>query len=429
MSTAVVAGPASNARRAACAGAIHEVPSGSAVDPRAQLDGDLVIEFRDEFPRDAELLADWEDLAADSVEPNVFYEHWNISAALDSGTASVRPAFVFVRRGSTRQDVRPRLVGVFPLVRGRCRRLRQISWESWGHEFAFLRTPLLRNGHAAPALHAFLDWAESQSERRAVLDWPLLSGDGPFAQALVEVFAARGTLHFAVETYTRALLRRSSDWRDYAAAAMSSHQRRELRRLWRRLSEEGELEVRILEADDPGELIHWRDAFLSLEAQSWKGRENSALASSSASEDCFRRLLAEAAARNRLQMLGLFLNGEPLAMKVNLASGGGSFAFKIAYDERFAKHSPGVQLELENLRLLHEATDLDWMDSCAVADHSMINRLWLERRTIQHLIVSAGGLRGNLTVGLLPCLRAIRRCLPGRGNNPLRARQTTQTKT
>lgn len=119
---------------------------------------------------------------------------------------------------------------------------------------------------------------------------------------------------------------------------------------------------------------------------------------------------AAAYTRNRLQMFGLFLNGEPLAMKVNFLSDPGSFAFKIAYDERYAKYSPGVQLELENLRRLHESPDVEWMDSCAVPKHFMINRLWKERRTIQHLRVSTGWI-SNLEIGMRSLLRSIRRSL------------------
>ena len=108
-------------------------------------------------------------------------------------------------------------------------------------------------------------------------------------------------------------------------------------------------------------------------------------------------------------MFGLFLNGEPIAMKVNFLASPGSFAFKIAYDERFSKFSPGVQLELENLRRLHETPKIEWMDSCAVPKHFMINRLWKERRTIQHVRVSTGGWLGNLEIGVRTLLRSIRR--------------------
>jgi len=39
-------------------------------------------------------------------------------------------------------------------------------------------------------------------------------------------------------------------------------------------------------------------------------------------------------------MLGLYLDGTPLAMQCNLHSGQKGFAFKVAFDENWSKVSP-----------------------------------------------------------------------------------------
>ena len=64
-------------------------------------------------------------------------------------------------------------------------------------------------------------------------------------------------------------------------------------------------------------------------------------------------------------MLALRLNGRRIACKCNFLAGPGSFAFKIAFDEAYARYSPGKLLEVENIRLAHERPGLEWMDSCA----------------------------------------------------------------
>jgi hypothetical protein len=51
------------------------------------------------------------------------------------------------------------------------------------------------------------------------------------------------------------------------------------------------------------------------------------------------------------------------------------------------------------------------MDSCAIPEHFMINRLWKERRTIQNLVIATSRFTGNSVVGLLPMLRAIKRMI------------------
>ena len=68
----------------------------------------------------------------------------------------------------------------------------------------------------------------------------------------------------------------------------------------------------------------------------------------------------------------------------------GAFSFKTAFDERYARLSPGVLLQIENLRML-ENDGILWSDSCASADHPMIDHLWRERRGIGRLSIAIGG--------------------------------------
>jgi hypothetical protein len=83
-------------------------------------------------------------------------------------------------------------------------------------------------------------------------------------------------------------------------------------------------------------------------------------------------------------------------MLINFRTPPGSWSFKIAYDEDLARFSPGVLIELENLAKVLNDPEIDWMDSCAVQDHSMINSLWAERRSIIQLSVPLSGARRQL---------------------------------
>jgi hypothetical protein len=51
------------------------------------------------------------------------------------------------------------------------------------------------------------------------------------------------------------------------------------------------------------------------------------------------------------------------------------------------------------------------MDSCADAEHAMINRLWPGRRTIATVLFGTGRAPGDLLVSLMPLLRWGRRTL------------------
>ncbi|HEX4874293.1 MAG TPA: hypothetical protein VFV06_05265, partial [Sphingorhabdus sp.] len=68
----------------------------------------------------------------------------------------------------------------------------------------------------------------------------------------------------------------------------------------------------------------------------------------------------------------------------------GAFSFKTAFDEDYARFSPGVLLQIHNLALL-EREGIEWCDSCAAQDHPMIDSIWSGRRAIGRYSVAIGG--------------------------------------
>ena len=220
----------------------------------------------------------------------------------------------------------------------------------------------------------------------------------------------------ATESHARALFRPRADAAAHLREAQPRRRRRkEIHRLRRRLGEEGVVEVAALSAEDDPEA--WVRDFLDVEAAGWKGRAGTAIGTRPAEREFLLAAAREAARAGRLMLLALRLDGRPIAMKLNFmastATSRGGFAFKIAHDEAFARFSPGVLLEHEHVAHLH-ALGLDWMDSCAVADHPMIGRLWPDRRGIATFLVAAG-LRGRWVVRAHPLLRRLRRGTCGSG--------------
>ena len=58
----------------------------------------------------------------------------------------------------------------------------------------------------------------------------------------------------------------------------------------------------------------------------------------------------------------------------------GVFRFKIAYDEKYSKFSPGLILEETYLKQLYTMDEIKWGDSCADADSPTLNRFWTKRK-------------------------------------------------
>lgn len=349
----------------------------------------------------------WEILAKNAVEPNVFYEPWMFLPATQTYDTDKPLTCVFIYRRDPRPKQAPQLCGFFPFERRRTiKGLPVASLRLWDHPYSNLCTPLLHRDCTRETLHHLLDWVTGEA-RCGVVDLTKVHGEGPFHHALLDVMRERQMLSYVEESHTRALIRRGADAESYCAAAMNHLSRKEWRRQRKRLGERGALETRTL--GPTANVDSWIEQFLHLEASGWKGKENTALALSDADRAFFQSIARGAHARGQLQMLGLFLDDRPIALKCNFLSGDGGFTFKIAFDDCYAKYSPGVQLELDNIDEVHRRPGLQWLDSCAIPGHFMINRLWNEQRVIQRVLLATGRWSGNGVVGLLPMLRALKR--------------------
>ena len=351
-----------------------------------------------------------DDLAADSLETNVFYESILAEAAVRSFGSGRELELVLVYRSDPGAPQRPpRLTGFFPFERtARYRGLPLTTLVSFKHLHCFLCTPLVRREGARETFAAVFDWLVGESGA-ALVELRSIAADGPVHQLLVEQLHARRRPFWLGDWSTRAFFEPGADAESYLRGAISGLALKEVRRKEKRLRERGRLVWRELE---PGEdAAPWLRDFLELEASGWKGRGRSALACSEPEREFFVSAATAAHDLGQLMLLGLFLDDRPLALKCSFLAGAGGFAFKIAFDEAFRAFSPGFLLEIENVRRLHGRPDIRWMDSCAAAQHAMINRLWPGRRTMATVLFATGRAPGDLLVSLMPLLQWGRRKL------------------
>jgi hypothetical protein len=355
----------------------------------------------------------WEDLAAGALEPNVFYEPWMLMPAVRAFGAGRRVCFALILAPDPGRPLGPPLLaGLFPLERqsqyqGLGQKLPFKTLRLWKHKYCYLCTPLIRAGYGREVIAAFFDWLAAGSHGCSLMEFVVIAGDGPFHQTLLDYFNERTRLSCVTNIFTRALFRPASDAETYVRGALRRVRRKEFERQERRLLEAGRVEYLSLEPGGDG--AAWIEEFLQTEAVSWKGAGGRALACDEADRVFFVEVAREAFRRGRLMMLALHVDGRPIAHKCNFLSGHGSFAFKIAFDEKYARYSPGVLLELENIRRLHAQSKVKWMDSCADTDRFMINQIWTDRRTIQTLVVGAGAPLGELVVASIPLLKWLNR--------------------
>ncbi|MWV27687.1 GNAT family N-acetyltransferase [Erythrobacter sp. GH3-10] len=327
-------------------------------------------------------IAAWDALAQCAAEPNPFYESWYLLPSLRA----------LDRRGDVTLltlQANGQLAGLMPVLRTRDYYGHPIPHlRNWLHPNCFCGQPLVAKGLEQEFWQALLAWCDGHAGLSLFLHLSHAPAHGPLRSALKSVLAGEARPAAEVMREERAMLHTAQPAEDYFAQSVSAKKRKELRRQHRRLAEEGDLSVERL--TDYSQVAEWTRDFLELESRGWKGDAGSALNSDHDTRAIFQHAIAGAAARGRLERLAIRLDGRPIAMLATFTTGRHAFSFKTAYDEDYARFSPGVLLQRENLAML-EQDGFEWADSCASPDHPMIDHIWRERRVIERLSIGIGG--------------------------------------
>lgn len=358
----------------------------------------------EELLADAALADEWDQLAAKAASTNPFAERWYVAAALTALNSSM------VRIAVVRDQ---QLVGLFPFVQQeRYAGLPVPHLQNWLNHNAFLGTPLVRRHSEAQFWQALLAHFDAQAGHALFLHLAGFAIDDPISIALHAACATEKRRCALVMREERALLEKGLSPEAYLEAHVRGKKRKELRRQHKRLGEEGKLAFCRQQNHDG--LDQWIAEFLALELCGWKGANGSALACSDDTRALFTNVLHGAAAVGKLERLALRLNDRPIAMLANFLTPPGAFSFKTAFDEDYARFSPGVLLQIENLALL-EREGIDWCDSCAAQDHPMIDSLWAGRRAIGRYSVAIGGTKKRAAFAILLAAEQAKARYKGKG--------------
>lgn len=255
------------------------------------------------FDDPADLLpytAAWEKLAAQALEPNVFYEPWMLLPALEAYGAGEELLFALVFEG----EPQSRLVGFFPLQRRRLHRRLPVSILGlWRHIHCYLCTPLVRPDCASAVLAALLDTLNTDPRGASVVEFNHVLGSGPFSALLQASFQTRENPTIVLGSHERALFRPRGDGEHYLRSALPGKRRRALQRRERRLAERGAIDYKTLERGDDVEA--WAEGFLRLEAAGWKGKSGTALPCNPVDRRYFRTIVDAAFARSPVSVLNV----------------------------------------------------------------------------------------------------------------------------
>ncbi|MBZ5508829.1 MAG: GNAT family N-acetyltransferase [Acidobacteriia bacterium] len=351
--------------------------------------------------------ADLEDLCSTLAEPNVFYEPWMLIPAVEAFGAGKTFTFILIFTENSVPGGKPSLCGFFPFERRRrYARMPANLLLLWEYRHCGICTPPLRRGHEKACLNALIDWAASDLAGADVIEWFQVGADGPVFRALLDCVEQRRLRHQLTRRERPLMVPRESS-EVFLDEALSSNRKRGLRRWERQLSELGAVGYRELEDD---RIDAWIDEFLVMEASGWKGREGVAAIHDKNTENFVRYALREAFRRKQLLTLSMTVSDSPAASRFILTSGSAAFGYKISYQEKYARYSPGSLLEVESIRRVHQHPEIQWLDSCVAPSFSHYLP-WLDKRSIADITFSTGGMRGNGVLAVAPILRSLGKTL------------------
>jgi CelD/BcsL family acetyltransferase involved in cellulose biosynthesis len=327
----------------------------------------------------ADIADPWRRLSERAAEPNVFYTP---DFALAAAPALGRDVEAILVWSAERQ-----LLGLLPFrLMSRRYGMKFPLLVGWTHPFAPLGTPLIDRDATAEATAACLAHIAGDASLPKLLLLPLLPDAGPVARALRIAAENRGGVHRAFGEHQRAALDLAADRPRDLDEVIGAKRMREARRLRRRLGEVGNVEFAV--SRYPETIAHALQRFLALESRGWKGAAGTALIQSDAHRRFAEAALDALAGRGAAMVAELSLDGREIASVMLLRSGDRAWSWKMAYDERMARFSPGLQAMTDVTAALLGDDTIRFADSCAVPDHPLMDHLWRDRLAVADVMIS-----------------------------------------
>jgi CelD/BcsL family acetyltransferase involved in cellulose biosynthesis len=324
------------------------------------------------------IIEQWRSLIARALEPNVFYDPAFALAAAPAFGERCGAVLVWSARGL--------LMGLFPARIARWRDGALPTITGWTHPYAPLGTPLVDRAEAEAVIAAWLEYLARDPAMPALLLLPMLPDGGLFATALGGVLSHKRMGNATFGRHHRAMIESAAQSTLQLEQAIPAHRRKELQRQRRRLEEIGP--VTFAAARERERIESAVEDFLVLEASGWKGVARTA----AANDPVVRRFLETAvtalAAQGQARVDRMMLGGRTIAAAITLTAGDTAWFWKIAYNEGVARFSPGVQLVHQLTPILAGQPGTARVDSCATADHPMIDRMWPGRLALSDRLIA-----------------------------------------
>lgn len=319
----------------------------------------------------------WNDLLQRCDEPNVFMDPVLVCAAAEAYPGA--PCWALL--AWTKHDMPRRLLGVWVFAARTASHsvapVQVLEAPAFAHGYA--SAPVIDRACLHEVFTAMLDRIASDPRLPKFVVLRTMTTGTAAMRALRRVLADRRTAPALFESAHRPRLESELDGPSYLARSLSAATRKRLRQKRRRLAEQGTIDS--AEIKDPQAVRDALEEFLRLEAAGWKGHRGTALLCSPADAAFTRAAIGGLADQGAASIHALAVEHHSISMQIILRAGHAAFTWKIAYDEKWGKYSPGMQLVEDCTAALLADPQIEYVDSCADDDSGLLS-VWTEREAI-----------------------------------------------
>ena len=352
-----------------------------------------------------EIVPKWKRLVETCVQTNIQFEpEFLIPAWKNLGDSNVQLLVIESpqKNTSNKEDV---ICALFPVRRKRIYGMPLRGLEIWRHQFCYDSTPLIRRDCQKATWNFTLKYIANELNVSLFgMEW--ICDEGVFANLLTDVHFDEKLTVFYRDEFTRAAFRPMQDADTFLKTKVAKNTRKGTLRLKRKLEALGLVETEFF-SNYSKDIV---DQFIELESSGWKGRNKSGFAADE-DETRFLHEATKAMMQEGSATIGrVSFKGKPIAMLCVLKGRDQSAQFKIAYDETFKEYTPGLIMELEEISRLHDES-IECCDSCAEPNHTMINRVWPDRKRMRSLVIAKPKLLARLAVSLMPLFQLAKNLL------------------
>ena len=322
-------------------------------------------------------IQDWLDLESHALEQNIYLSYYFAMPAIKELSKHEKPIFIAIYNTTV---ITSKLVGLAIVVdKPGCTDfpLRHIAcYESIHSYLSGILLDRASSEEAAKAFFSYLADSKRPWHGLRINHWCSDSIQGMLMQnAAFECGIRWSKLHSFERAYIEPKLSGEQSYLLSHTAAGG----KDIDRRIRRLNELGNLKHRVLRGPDVTQ--NTIEKFIQLEDRDWtRQAKTSLLATGHVS--FFRQVCEPLISKSRIFVSEILIDEQPIASAFNFIAGDYGFAFKIGWDQRLSKMSPGIINELWFMRDINTVCgDLKQIDSGASAG-SFIEKIWPSRRTI-----------------------------------------------